>query len=289
MSLVAEAKPVKRKKAMDGTEVKEPRVDQEFAKFLRPLTHSEEADLESQLTAEGCQDRLVVWQENNILLDGHHRRQLCKRLKIPFEYRYISLPDREAAKKWIIQHQFGRRNSTELERKDYIGMVYDLEVGTRGGAQDEERENVAQNVGEQFGVSTSTVLNDHKLHLALRRLGEESPEARKQAIEQNVNATEISKLAKVDDKVIAVVAKKLADGQAFEKVIEHVPIQAPKRTDKPQWNDAKITDQLGSVARMLAARAKDLKMKDSQEYKDCDEALDVLLKKWKALQKATNS
>jgi hypothetical protein len=82
----------------------------ELEMFIRPLSPEERAQLEANLLAEGCRDALIVWQEEGILLDGHHRLQLCEQHGLDYRLAEVSLPDLDAAKLWIIRHQYGRRN-----------------------------------------------------------------------------------------------------------------------------------------------------------------------------------
>ncbi len=85
-----------------------PVIDKEFAALIPPLTTDEYSQLEKNLLAEGCRDRLVVW--GDILIDGHNRLQICTKHKIPYDVVSQKFEDREAAMRYIILNQFGRRN-----------------------------------------------------------------------------------------------------------------------------------------------------------------------------------
>jgi hypothetical protein len=92
-----------------------PKVDQEFAALIAPLSAEEHQQLEANLIAHGgCRDALVVWR--GLLLDGHNRLEICNRHGIAYETTEIDLPDRESAKLWIEQNQLGRRNLTTDQR-----------------------------------------------------------------------------------------------------------------------------------------------------------------------------
>ena len=60
--------------------------------LIPPLTPEELAQLEANLRAEGCRDPLIVWQEEQILLDGHNRLDLCERHGLEYRLQAISLP-----------------------------------------------------------------------------------------------------------------------------------------------------------------------------------------------------
>src|SRR5438128_796267 len=101
-----------------------PKIDPEIAALLPSLTSEELAELEVTLAAEGCRDRLVVWKETGILLDGHNRLAICEKRKIGDVTEEISLPDREHAIQWVIENQLARRNLTDERRAYFRGKEY---------------------------------------------------------------------------------------------------------------------------------------------------------------------
>lgn len=89
-------------------------IDPEFRALIPPLRDGELATLEASLIHEGCRDSLVTW--NGVLVDGHNRHTICQREGLVFKTKEIELPDRNAAKLWIIDNQMGRRNISDLDR-----------------------------------------------------------------------------------------------------------------------------------------------------------------------------
>ncbi len=83
-------------------------IDQEFKSIIPPLAKEELQQLEKNLVNDGCRDALVLWQ--GIIVDGHNRYEICNRCQIRFETKDIELESREAAKRWIVTNQLGRRN-----------------------------------------------------------------------------------------------------------------------------------------------------------------------------------
>jgi N6-adenosine-specific RNA methylase IME4 len=112
------------------------RIDEEFSALIPPLTDDERKQLEANLLAEGCRDPLVIWQKEGLLLDGHNRVRICREHHIAFDVRKISLPDRDAAKVWIIRNQFGRRNLTPYQRAE---LALKLEPLISAEAKENER------------------------------------------------------------------------------------------------------------------------------------------------------
>ncbi len=105
-------------------------IDSEFKNLIPPLSSEEKLQLEANLKEFGCLDPLIVWQGENILLDGHNRYEICTREQIPYKIVEIEIGDREAAICWIANHQLGRRNITPevasyLRGKRYLNLKGD--------------------------------------------------------------------------------------------------------------------------------------------------------------------
>jgi hypothetical protein len=105
----------------------------ELQRLNPPPSAGEDAELAELLRIEGCTDRLVVWREARVLIDGYRRYRFCKELGKPFEVREVSLRDWAAAEAWIIAHQSARRNATKAGRWYLIGRTYLLQKGLPGG------------------------------------------------------------------------------------------------------------------------------------------------------------
>jgi len=106
----------------------------ELQSLIPPLTPEEYAQLEANLLAEGCREPLVLWQEEQTLLDGHNRLTICEAHGLPYDTHEVSLPDLDAAKLWIYDNQLGRRNLTPHQLSYYRGQQYALhkKVGFKG-------------------------------------------------------------------------------------------------------------------------------------------------------------
>lgn len=100
-------------------------IDPEFKRLLPELSEIELEYLEANIIQDGCRDPIVVW--DNIIVDGHHRYEICKRHRISFKTESVHFSCREEALRWICINQVGRRNiSPELLRYQ-IGKRYNLE------------------------------------------------------------------------------------------------------------------------------------------------------------------
>ena len=100
----------------EGEKMK-PKIDPEFRALIPPLTAEELAGLEADILEHGAlRDNLVIWAKGNVLLDGHHRLAICERHGIGYATHTLDLPDRDAAKLWIIRNQFSRRNLATIQK-----------------------------------------------------------------------------------------------------------------------------------------------------------------------------
>jgi ParB-like chromosome segregation protein Spo0J len=92
------------------------KTDPEFQALIQPLSEAELLQLEHSIQSEGCRDPLVLWKEKDILLDGHHRYEICKKHEIDFKTTAREFKDREEAKLWILENQLARRNLNKFQR-----------------------------------------------------------------------------------------------------------------------------------------------------------------------------
>lgn len=113
--------------------------DSEFRAVIHPLTPEEKAGLVVSLKRDGNLAPIVVWKETQILLDGHHRYDICHEHGIPLlPPMELSFPDRELAKVWIIDNQLARRNvpahvkiDLAIERTDILAKREQAEAQRR--------------------------------------------------------------------------------------------------------------------------------------------------------------
>lgn len=91
-------------------------IDPEFKALIPPLTPDELRQLEENIQRDGCRDPLVVW--NGVIVDGHNRFEICNRIAATFKTSDIQFADRNAAKIWVIENQFGRRNLQPFQRAE---------------------------------------------------------------------------------------------------------------------------------------------------------------------------
>lgn len=164
---------------MNGTEerieqLKSITIDPDFEKVCPPLTEDEFSQLEQNILSDGAvTSPLVVW--NNILIDGHHRRQIIlKHPELEYHIQEVTLPTRAEAIAWICKNQVGRRNLTPKQLVYLIGMRYALEKQTWGASDGfrgngrtgavscqsenlQEKRKTCEKVAKEFGISSASV------------------------------------------------------------------------------------------------------------------------------------
>ncbi len=133
-----------------------------YEKLLRPLDAEEYKRLETSIKEEGLRDALVVWEEQDILLDGHNRYKICNEWGETLKFEYVSLGSEAEARKWIINNQLGRRNLTPTELSYFRGLRYKEERASpyRPEQGMEKGAKTASLLSQEFGVSERTIHND---------------------------------------------------------------------------------------------------------------------------------
>ena len=160
-------------------------IDNEFRNYIRHLSNEEFEKLEASILSEGIRDPLVIWQ--GILLDGYHRYKIAQEHGLEYKTVEVELPDRDAAKEWILVNQLGRRNLTEQEASYYRGKLYESRKLNHGGDRKSTGnifplKNTADTIGDEYGVTGRTVKNDAQFSKAVDKVAIEIGEEAKQAI-----------------------------------------------------------------------------------------------------------
>lgn len=170
------------------------KIDPEFQGLIEPLEGDEWDRLEKSLRAEGFREdrgKIITW--NEIIVDGHHRYQICHQNNIPFTYIEQDFADRDAVKLWIINEQLGRRNLNSYQRSALVlkekevvtaearermlaGKKLDPPVNSPEGASKNKSTGEArQKLADKAGVSGQTITR-------VARLEEEADEETKQKL-----------------------------------------------------------------------------------------------------------
>lgn len=84
------------------------KIDPEFQTLIPPLTDDEYQRLEKSILAEGVRECIITW--DGTIIDGHNRYRICQKHGLECPNIERTFKSRDAAKIWIIENQFARRN-----------------------------------------------------------------------------------------------------------------------------------------------------------------------------------
>lgn len=208
---------------------------QPFVHLIPAPTVEARQGLEESLVRHGCIDRLVVWKDHGVLLDGHNRLEICTRLGIPWESREIELPDEDAAREWVLRHALARRNLTPVQASYLRGKLLEARKaqGQRGDRTSHQIDGksepklTARAIGAEHGVSQATVERDGRF---VRDLDKIERTAGREVVDEvlsgRVHATQadIHRIAQAGVKSVAELRERIADEQASRKAAKSTPI-----------------------------------------------------------------
>src|SRR6266700_5923091 len=209
-------------------------VNPELQALIPPLSEDERRQLTANLRAEGCCDALIVWEEEDVILDGHNRYDICQTYEIPFRTATVSLPNLDAAKAWLLAHQLGRRNLTP-EQMSYLRGKQRQVVGQKPWRPKKEAGKTSllktdEELATQHKVDVKTLKNDATFAAAVDTVMAVAPEAK-----QAILATD-TKLAREDVKALATIAK--ASTQAARNVLAAAQAAAAPKAAKQVIREA---------------------------------------------------
>ena len=199
-------------------------VDPEFQHLLPPLAHDERERLMGDINKHGCRDPLVIWKEQNILMDGHNRYEICTDLNLPFKTTELSFPSRDDVKMWMFRNQLGRRNLTDFQRGE---IALRMKPVIEAKAKENQRQSPgATKKGRQISDDLSPVRTDDIVATGGRSTKSEKPSQISDSVIEKIRTDEIvAKEAGVSRDTIRKVEKILE--KATPEVIEQVRAGAP--------------------------------------------------------------
>ena len=207
-------------------------IDPEFRSLIPPLQAEELSQLEANLKRDGCRDPLVVWEECGILLDGHHRLEICQRERLEFSTVALSFADRDAARLWVVMNQLGRRNLAPYQRCK-LALVAKPILSAQAKARQQEggMEKLLQISGEAVPIRTdkklatmASVSHDtiHKAEVLSERA---TPEVEAKVLRGDVTINKAYMDVVQADRRAARVARVLAHGRAPDlTTLQPVPV-----------------------------------------------------------------
>lgn len=153
-------------------------INEELRSLIDPLADIEYAALERSLRQEGCRDALVLW--NDILIDGHNRYAICRKLDIPFKtVQNTSFSSIEDVQLWVIENNLARRSVSDFQRgvlalrkKDIVAARSAQRAGEPDKAEDIGDDaagppwNTREDVAKAARVSSNTISQIERIQRA---------------------------------------------------------------------------------------------------------------------------
>ena len=228
-------------------------IDEEFKGLLPALDKETFKSLEENILQNGCRDPLVLWE--NILIDGHNRYEICTKHDIPFNTVDKDFKSREEVLIWIISNQVSRRNMTPIQLSYCRGRHYIAEkkIVTNAGGKNQYSEVVPQNgeqaktlstvtrLADKYKVSKNTIERDAKLSDAIDKIGETSPEVKRQILagESKIDKKVLEGLALKPKEEISELTLSIEDG-TYEK-------KKPGSSEQKENNGGAMTMHAGTT------------------------------------------
>ena len=151
-----------------------PEIDDELRDVIPPLADGELEQLRESISVEGCRDAIIVWDQTNLIVDGHNRLTICDELGVSFEVKRMSFDSRDDVVAWMCGNNLARRNLTTIARNDLIGRRYNAMKRSEGrptkqlGHNDQVNSGyTGDRLGDRVGVSSRGVRRAAKLSDAL--------------------------------------------------------------------------------------------------------------------------
>ncbi len=176
-------------------------INPKFSNLIPALTSDEYKNLETSILNDGCRDAIVLW--NSIIVDGHHRYEICTKHNIEFSTIQKDFNNEDDAKDWVINNQLSRRNLSNYDRSKLALQLEDIHIKE----------------------AKSRMLSGKKLDPAQISAGGETRD--KIAEKAGVSHDTIAKVKKIEAKASDEIKGQLASGeitinQAYKKINTHV-------------------------------------------------------------------
>lgn len=237
-------------------------IDKEFKEKIPPMPQEAFEGLEADILRDGfVRDPLVVWKEENLLLDGHHRAAIIEKhwdaLKDKFTVVYMSFPDRWAAVAWICANQLHKHNMTEMQRLKLIQEEYEARKHTvtnatganqftkKDGGENDHQPNdrqpkVRAEVAKEHGINEGIVKTAVEVGRGIDKAEEAVPGFKEEVLSGKVKASkkDLAELRKMDkeqakEKVEAIRAGKKVHFPSGEKHKKETDIPEPTVSRDP--------------------------------------------------------
>ena len=213
-------------------------INEELRDLLDILTEDETKELEASVLKEGIRDAIVVWKEENAILDGHNRYRLAQKHGLQFATKELSFQNIDEAKDWMIRNQLGRRNLTRDKFTYYVGQLYNARSAAAAAAGKAATKKVSSEIAKQVGTSERSVRRAGGFATGVDKLGAVLGKIEKNKAlsgESELSKAEIEKIGTKPLPVAKKMVEKITQKKAATKAVKDVAKKtraAAKAADK---------------------------------------------------------
>ena len=230
------------------------KIDPEFRDKIPPMPVEDFEGLKADILRDGyVRDPLVVWKEENILLDGHHRwKVIQEHPELPYTIDYKSFPDRWAAIAWICANQLHKHNLSEVERAMLIAEELEATSKSQGGDRRSYDFSNDQNghlkgrtravIAKEHGIGEGSVQRAVEMKRGIDKAAEVDPDFKRDVLSGVVKAKK-SDLAAI---------RKLKSPDEIQEAVEAIRSGRTAPKPRPQSKEMKeFTDKINSVVKAM--------------------------------------
>src|SRR5574339_250568 len=102
------------------------KINPQYAELVRPLSDKERAELRESIREKGLHLPIIINQDNTIL-DGHHRYQICNELGIDPKYEVKIFEDLLEEKSFVIDINDKRRQLNDFAKSENAYKLEEIE------------------------------------------------------------------------------------------------------------------------------------------------------------------
>ncbi len=238
-------------------------IDPELKNLLPKLSEAEYGQLEANIKEHGCRDPIIVWEGPHAIVDGYNRHEICQKHRIHFDVIEMPFVNKDAAKLWMLENQFGRRNLTGNQLSHYRGLMYQLQKKNPGNPQCAHNEHIgdsegstAEKVAEKFNVSPATIRRDAEFVEAVEKLSSGDMELKQKILAGSMSKKEVIESVNGDPRF-----KPPPDaGDSWEPPTEEqleAKKEASSRSGSQALDAKEVEKAIGAAGRLVARFARE--------------------------------
>jgi len=238
---------------------------------LPEMLSSEKVGLQESLLKTGYdpQNPIIIWEGKNIIVDGHHRYELCKELGIEPMFKEMPFDSIREAEKYVLEHyiQEQGRGKSETQIAEAIVSLDNLIEGLQQAAKarmefgkkvdpsplgdqgNPETGQTTQKIADRAGISRTTVTRV----LAVHKKG--IPELRDMMIKDELGAKAAEEFVQSMPKEKQVEIVKEGGAKAVKKFVREIRKEKKDAAEFDKFNDPVKKNANAIIASMRKVKA----------------------------------